>query len=130
MSATQNLLEAYATWRQWTETEADALHSANWTVVAQCQEAKKTLQPIILQLTDDAWREWAEAGLNPAEAQQQVRQTIGALLALEQVNSQTLQEQIRRKSAEQAQLHQANHNLSRLHRSYRSASAAGWQSYS
>lgn len=130
MSAKQNLLNAYGSWEQFTQSEGDAIVRADWPGVSEYQKNKQELQRQIIQLTDAARAESVEAGLDTKRFETDLRQIVNRLIALENRNSELISE--RRQSAElqRAELDQTSRNLRRMQKSYVQPSTAVWQSYS
>jgi hypothetical protein len=129
MSAQDHLLQAYSSWRRWTEVEAEALRQADWPLVTRSQTAKDALQPLILQLTEATEREWRQAGLDLDLARREIRSTIAELLAMEGSNNKRLAAQREGHRRREAELKFTQRNLRQVHRSYAPRIHAGWQSY-
>ncbi len=125
MNTRKDLLAAYAVWRRWTEAEAGAIASANWPLLAECQRAKRMLQPTILQLSQAAA---GPAGV--AETPEEIRAVLAELIALEKANSEALAAQRAGFQGRQAELSAAERNLARMQRSYRQPLSSAWESYS
>lgn len=130
MSANQNLLNAYGSWEQFTQSEGAAIARADWPGVSECQKNKQELQRQIIHLTDAARAESVEAGLDTKRFETDLRQIVNRLIAMESRNSELISE--RRQSAElqRAELDQTSRNLRRMQKSYTQPSTAVWQSYS
>jgi hypothetical protein len=130
MIARQNLMAAYDSWEEATQHEGAAIQAGNWHRVRECQETKRQLQSRIIQLTEAANAECAQAGLNPRMFEPDLRRAVNSLIALETRNATLLAEQRRAAELEYAGLDHAGRNLRRLQKSYAPAPNAMWQSYS
>ena len=130
MAASTDLFEAYAKWRELSQTEAAALVASNWSLVTQCQEAKRALQPLILARTEAAQEEWRLAGPAGAKAQSQLRARIAELMAIELANATAVSARRQACLNRKAELQRAHRNVGRIHRSYALQRPASWQSYS
>ncbi len=126
-NADARLTDAYREWRQWTETEGEAIRAGDWARVAACQDAKRRLQPRILALRAAAQRGWADAGAAQARALQSV---VGELIALEEQNRDWLAARHRAFLDRRAELDRSRSNLRRLRHSYAPARGAAWSSLS
>ncbi len=130
MIAKKSLFDAYESWEQLTQAEGGAIQSGNWTIVAECQQAKQTLQKQIIHLTESAQAECIETGLDCKNFDRDLRPIINHLMAMETRNSELIA--LRRQAAdiEKLDLDQASQNLRRVHKSYSPPTPAVWNSYS
>ncbi len=130
VSTEEQLLEGYANWRRWTELEGAALQRADWPAVAKCQDAKQGLQPIILELRQNAESELQETGLDPAPLRRRIQVLVQDLIALETSNQAVLAAQRAAHGCRQKELTLTARNLSRVQRSYSLREKTNWHSYS
>lgn len=130
MSSTAKLLEAYASWRQFTESESASLRASDWEAVAKCQEAKALLQPVILELSEKAQAELDSPDLQVKEAARQIRIALAELLALEEANRQFLGARIEDLASQKGELNRTQQLMTRVHRSYSQPAPPNWHSYS
>ena len=130
MIAKKSLFDAYDSWEQLTRAEGAAIQSGDWARVAECQQAKQTLQKQIIHLTESAQAECIETGLDSKNFERDLRPIINNLIAMENRNSELIA--IRRQAAdvEKLDLDQASQNLRRVQKSYSPPTAAVWNSYS
>jgi hypothetical protein len=126
MTSREELISSYAAWRRWTEKEGEAIARADWTAVAECQQAKRPLQPEILRLTQAVAAEAPRDGTGREE----IRAILADLIALEEGNDRALKRERARQERRQAELNVAGCNLGRVQRSYVQPLASGWHSYS
>jgi hypothetical protein len=130
MSACATLLELYQEWRQWTETEGEAILANNWRQVVRCQAAKTELQPRILTQTDLAEAECARDGIDRNAFKKQVRSRVNELIYLETRNGEFLAEQKQSAELEYDGLNRSSRNLPKIRKQYTSESKAAWEFYS
>jgi hypothetical protein len=124
MTPHQDLLTACEEWRALSESEGAALRAADWPRVAECQTAKRALQPRINSLADRI-----QAGPDrPIEPR--LRRLVDELIALETRNHEILASQRVAAEREQGALDRARRNLQRVHGSYAGARRPAWESYS
>ena len=130
MSARQNLLNAYESWEQLTQREGSAISRSDWPGVTECQKTKQELQRNIIQLTDAARAESIEAGIELKRFDNDLRQVVNRLIALENSNSQLLSERRQPAELKRAELENTTRTLRRMQKSYTQPATAHWQSYS
>src|SRR5512140_2904236 len=106
MSSWDDLLAAYAVWRRWTESEAAAIAQADWPLLAECQRAKRMLQPTILELTKASGTE--PSGDRPAP--EEIRVVVAELITLEHSNERALAAQQANHRRRQAELNVTGRN--------------------
>ena len=130
MSARHELMALYQEWRTLTESEGEAIRSATWPQVNQCQTAKSQLQTRILAAHELFQAELAANGLDAPEHEAQYRKTIAELILLEERNGKFLEAQRQRASAKIRELGRTRQNLNQVHRAYAGSREAAWHSYS
>jgi len=130
MNGRSSLFEAYESWREWTETETDAIQASNWAQVSQCQEAKRALQPLIIRLTEDAQSEAASEGWSWSGTEQELRRIISSLIGLESRNGELVAAQRQAALAQMNALKDTSRNLRRVRHSYAPSATPHWCSYS
>lgn len=117
MNPEHALRDSYREWQRLAEIEGDAIRSRNWSLVADCQNALRELQPKILRQTEAA----------PRNA---CRDLVAELLELEQRNQELLEQCRQAASTQRTQLEHTRANLRRIQRSYAPAPRAAWVSFS
>lgn len=130
MSAHQDLLNAYAHWRQLSEVEGSAIEDQCWNVVADCQKSKAVLQSRIVQATERAQQECTRSGIDWKEMLPGLRTIMNDLIQLETRNSRLLDQVRKAAAAEKAELDLTSQNLRRVQKSYGIHDRAAWHSYS
>ncbi len=120
----------YDQWRSLTEAEGEAIRGGHWPQVAQLQETKRQLQPLILGATRELRAECARCGVDAAAVEEQLRSLVEQLVQLESRNGQSLAEQLRQSHAQLQQLDIAGRNLNQIRRAYSRAREANWESFS
>lgn len=130
MNAKKNLVAAYQSWEQLTQTEGKAIRKCDWLQVQECQQTKLGLQKEIIQLTEAAQAECRAAGLGPELFERDVRPLINNLIVLESRNSEWLAQSRATAEVARADLDQAAHNLRRVQKSYVPRAETVWNSYS
>jgi hypothetical protein len=130
MSASDDLMAAYQTWLDWTQSEGEAIRSTDWPRVGECQAAKRQLQPQIVQLRAAAEQEWRRLGLAGIARERSLRTVVEELIRLESQNRETLAAQRVTFSAQKAELDRSTANLRRVRQSYVPLRAAAWSSFS
>ena len=130
MSAQADLLAAYANWRTWTEAEGEAIQSADWRRVAECQSAKYQLKPQINRLNLAAQREWPLDCAERTCYERAVRSVIGELIQLETKNGETLAGQHQAALARKQEINCSQSNLQRIKNSYSKMPSTAWTSFS
>ena len=118
MNAERELLHAYREWRRLAEAESQAIHSRNWTLLADCQHAIQDFQKHVSRLTLEARDEWKRAGENRAEKENNIQALVGELIAITRQNHSLLQAARTTAQSRLSELGVADCNLKRLHRSY------------
>ena len=124
------LFEAYQDWRRLAELEGEGIRASDWTVVADCQKRLAALQTRLVRLTSDAREEWRRTGADLAQKENNLRQTVSALMELEMANSASLSAAREIARLQLNQLDGARQNLKRVERTYSSVGSAGWNSFS
>jgi hypothetical protein len=130
MNAGDQLEKAYQEWRSLAKAEGDAIRAGNWTVVSDCQQALKMLQPQILNWTGPARKERAELGSLGVAREKNLQKLISETVELEQRNQAALDELSREARTQFGQLQQAGHTLRQVQRSYAPARPPAWSSFS
>ena len=130
MDAHAKLMSAYDDWRRWTEAEGDALRAANWSRVAQCQAAKRDMQPLILRLGEAARIEWARTADTRADLERAMRSVVGELIVLENRNGAILAQRRDALLTRKTEMDRSHCNLRRLRNSYAPARRPVWSSFS
>lgn len=130
MTAKKNLVAAYHSWEQLTQTEGTAIQGDNWSSVQECQQTKKDLQREIIHLTEAAQAECIEAGHDTKVFERDMRRIINNLISLESRNAELLARRRAEADVAKADLDQAAHNLRRVQKSYAPPAAPLWNSYS
>ncbi len=130
MSAKTDLLEAYESWRQWSEAEGSAIYRQDWPRVSECQAAKLQLQSLIVRKTELAQNEMAKQGFDWKDLLPKLRGVMNHLMTLETRNSRILDQIREGVLAQKAEIEAVGQNLRRVQRSYGSSQPAVWQSYS
>ena len=130
MIAGQDLLDAYHSWEQWTQSEGLAIQAGNWPQVAQCQKTKQELKQQILNLVHAATADGTESGMSPSELGPELRRIIAGLIGLETRNARLLAERRQTAEGQWAELENTSRNLRRVQKSYIRPSPALWHSYS
>jgi isocitrate dehydrogenase kinase/phosphatase len=130
MTSLDQLLEAYAQWRECSEAEGAAIERADWPAVTLCQHSKLDLREAIIRNTACARETWTSTGGSAAEFEARVRSVVGTLIELERRNEQALAKQRQSCQARREELEASSRNLRRLRTSYQSVPAAHWQSWS
>lgn len=126
MNADEPLMVAYREWRQWTEAEGEAIRAGDWPRVSGCQEAKRRLQPRIVQLRHADGREGARSEDAGVARERVIHAVVAGLIALEKQNSNQLA--LRREAllGRRAELERSHANLRRLRHSYVPSRGAAW----
>ncbi len=114
------LFEAYQEWRRLTELEGEGIRTRDWTLVADCQNRLAALQTHLIRLTGEAREEWRRTGVELAQKENHLRQTVSSLMELEMANSASLSTAKEGVRAQLDQLGTARQNLKRVERSYSS----------
>jgi hypothetical protein len=137
MSASNELLELYQSWKQLTEREGKAIVSSNWPEVRRCQEAKQQLQPAIIRSTAAASATSTRATNGPSDQepdqshlQKQIRAVINDLIQLENQNNAVLQERLASNEEARVELDHTAQRLRRVHGSYVPKPGSAWNQYS
>lgn len=121
-----DLMDAYQRWRQLTEVENLAICAEDWPRVDECQEAKRNLQPVILQFTTQALATTADrSGFH-----RRVRTVVQELVSLEHHNNLIISQKREKTQCRLAELNRSAQSLRRVHRSYTQVAHTNWQSYS
>lgn len=130
MSAHYALRDLYHQWRQLTEQEGNAIRSASWARVAECQNHKLQLQERILIATRQLRAETPIIDPRWKDLEMEFNQILDHLISLEKRNSQWLAEQQRQAEIQGGELGRSQLHLRQLHRAYVRSSSVAWQSYS
>lgn len=130
MIAKKNLVAAYQSWEQLTQTEGAAIQGDDWSGVHECQQTKKDLQREIIHLTEAAQAECIEAGHDTKIFERDMRRIINNLITLESRNAELLAGRRAVADVAKADLDQAAHNLRRVQKSYSPPTAPLWNTYS
>lgn len=96
------------------ESEGDAIRSAAWQRVDQCQSVKAELRQRILHAIEAA----TDSRTTAEEMRLHFRPVLEHLISLEARNGQWLQEERSRLEAERDQLGRNHGNLRRIHHAY------------
>ncbi len=124
------LFEAYQDWRRLAELEGEGIRTRDWTLVADCQNRLAALQTHLIRLTGDAREEWRRTGVDLAQKENHLRQTVSSLMQIEMENSARLSATKEIARTQLNQLHAARQNLKRVQRSYSTAVPGRWNSFS
>lgn len=130
MSVRSALEDLYSRWRQWTESEADAINAAAWDQVARCQEAKRQLQVSIVSATEKLQAEAVRNGADWKEIERDFRAVVDQLIELETRNLTLLATQREAAKCEQERWDKAGLNVRQIQRAYSSGPRPVWHSYS
>ena len=130
MSAKVKLLSLYEDWRTWSQVEGDAILTADWGRVEQCQGAKKELQGAIVRRTQDAREELRLQGGDPQVLDAPLRALVNELIGLEMRNQSYLGTQRVALENERNEVDEGSRRIAKIHKSYASPSSAGWEQYS
>ena len=130
MNAEHALREAYQEWRRLAEAEGEAIRAGNWMLLFDCQNALRRLQPLIIRRTGEVRQEWAQAGLDYREKEDDLGALVKSLIELERRNHSLLETRRHAAEAELAKLEQAGLTLRRIQRSYAPTRPASWTSFS
>lgn len=130
MHAHRKLTELYDQWRQLTEAEGEAIRTAAWSRVEQCQRSKLDLQHRILAVTEEWEAELLVTQAPRAEQEQALRKVVDEMIRLESRNNQWLAEQRQTARAEEAEADRALSHLRQVHKAYGPPAPPVWQSYS
>ncbi|HEV8541082.1 MAG TPA: hypothetical protein VGR78_01710 [Verrucomicrobiae bacterium] len=129
MSASNELLDLYQSWKQLTEREGKAIVSSNWSEVRRCQEAKQQLQPAIIRSAEAAGA-GGDHGSEQSDLQKQIRAVINDLIQLENQNNAVLQKRLTSVEEARVELDQTAQRLRRVHGSYVPKPGSAWNQYS
>jgi hypothetical protein len=129
-SAGQQLLETYQEWRRLADAEGEAIRTRNWLLAGDCQDALQRLQPLILQYTQQAKKEWKRLGQDSTEKENSFRELITQLIQIESQNSALLGAMRSSTQAHLGQLEQASRTLRKVQRFYAPRPPAAWSSFS
>ncbi|HXG49547.1 MAG TPA: hypothetical protein VNO52_18135 [Methylomirabilota bacterium] len=131
MTPRHELQDLYLQWRRWTVLETEAIGTADWVRVEECQAAKRDLQPRITRAAEQARLDSGAACAQDGQ-ESRVRVLLNELIDLERRNLDLLARLRDRATAELDRLGQAGRNLRRVHRSYVPdlGRVAHWQSFS
>ena len=124
------LFEAYQEWQRLVALAGKGIRVSDWPLVTDCQNRISLLQTHLVRLTSSAREEWRLNGVDLAQKEETLRETISDLLRLEMENSASLSATKEIARAQLSQLHGARQNLKRVQRSYSSVPSAGWNSFS
>ena len=119
MEDAAQLIDALTQWRRLAELEATALEAGKWKRVAECQEQKDALKPMMEKLIDAL-----------PEFPPEVVNLVPELLRLEKRNDEIISEMRRRRQAESDRAGKGLRDLQGVRRAYGSSRCLGWQSYS
>jgi hypothetical protein len=129
MTDEKALVEAYQDWRRLAELEGQGIRAGDWSLVTDCQNRLAALQTRIIRLTSDARTEWHRTGVDRAQKESNLRQTVSSLMELEMANSAALSAAKEATRAQLNQLDTARQNLKRVEHTYSSVPSAGWNSF-
>jgi hypothetical protein len=118
MSAEKALFNAYRKWRRLAKAEGEAIRRRDWIFLSDCQQALKSLQPIITDLTNQARDEWKQCGLDCTQKENVLRSVVLELMEIGRRNRALLQLLLESAQNKIHQLGQAGRNLKRLRSSY------------
>jgi hypothetical protein len=130
MNADRALQEAYQEWRRLAEAEGEAICARNWTLLFDCQNALRRLQPLIIRRTGEARREWKQNGLDCRERENILCTMVKSLIELERRNYSLLEDRRHAAEMELAKLEEASLTLRRIQRSYAPVRLPSWTSLS
>jgi hypothetical protein len=114
------LVEAYGEWQRLAELEGKGIRANNWPLVTDCQSRIAALQTHLVRLTSSARQEWRISGADLAQKENNLHQTVSALMELEMANSALLSAAKENTLAQLNQLDTARKNLKRVERTYSS----------
>ncbi len=114
------LVEAYEEWLRLAEREGKGIRARDWLSVTDCQNRIAGLQTHLVRLTSSAREEWRLSGVDIAQKENNLRQTLSSLLELEMANSAALGAAKEITRAQLDQLGTVRQNLKRVERSYSS----------
>lgn len=124
------LFEAYDEWRRLADLEGKGIRANNWPLVTDCQDRISGLQTHIVRLTSSAREEWRLSGVDLAQKENHLRETIAILMQLEMANSASLSTAKEIARDQLNQLAAVRKNLKRVERTYSSVGTAGLNSFS
>jgi hypothetical protein len=130
MNADRALQDAYQEWRRLAEAEGEAISAGHWTLLFDCQNALRRLQPLIIRRTAEARREWEQNGLDCREKENTLCTLVKSLIELERRNYSLLEDRRHTAEMELAKLEEASLALRRIQRSYAPARSSFWTSFS
>ncbi len=124
------LMALYQEWRDLSEAEGQAIRSAIWSDVDECQNAKGRLQSRILSATELLQADLVARGENPQCYDAEFRNVVAELILLEERNSKWLAEVKEAKLAQRQELNRSSQNLRQVRRAYTRNRQPAWNSYS
>jgi hypothetical protein len=130
MSAENQLRYVYAEWSRLAKAEGEAIHNADWFLLADCQKALLQLQPQITRQTQAAREEWTLLGFDLAAKEKDFQTIVTALIEIERQNNTLLETKRQAALGQLSQLENAGRTLRRVRRSYAEASPSAWTSFS
>ena len=130
MKATFDLPELYQQWRELSVQERAAILSESWSQVGECQAAKSTLQPLIIEATDRWQNHHRAIGQAPGGNAEPFREMVNELIALEMANHDLLGTQLEQVRQHRSELDRAARSLGQVQRSYGTRRGSNWNSYS
>lgn len=130
MNPGSELHSVYQEWLRLAEAKSEAIRSANWPLMTDCQKAVDELQPRILRLSRETRDEWAKDGPSQPPREIALRGLITEVFQLESRNNDLLQK-LRLDAGERlAQLERAGRLLRQVQRLYAPSRPAAWSSFS
>ena len=130
MDAESQLASALTEWRRLAEAEGEGIRLSNWSLVSECQNALRELQPKILECSRSARKEWAGQGSRLRSKEESLRQTIGGLIEIESRNYARLTALRQTALARIEQLESTSRTLRQVQRSYAPDAKSAWTSFS
>jgi hypothetical protein len=124
------LFEAYQEWLRLAELEGEGIRASDWTLVTDCQKRLSALQARLIRLTSEAREEWRRTGADLAQKENNLRETVSRLMALEMKNSASLSAARQSTRTQLDQLDATRQNLKRVQHSYSSTASSLLNSWS
>jgi hypothetical protein len=124
------LFEAYQDWRRLGELEGEGIRTRDWTLVTDCQKKLAVLQSRIIRLTNHVRDDWHRTGVDLAQKEKSLSETVSSLIELEMRNSASLNAAKETTRAQMDELDVARQNLKRVHRTYSQSGPGVWNSFS